>query len=77
MMTYTQKIDVLDLLIKILKEHEKKLDILAGRFEAVVYSAESVNTYPVRPSPREPEPKKPKQMSLSEQDLMRRFYTDI
>jgi len=33
-MTYTQKIDVLDLLINILREHEAKLDKLVSRLEA-------------------------------------------
>jgi len=34
-MSYTEKIDVLDLLINILKEHEAKLDELVTRLEAV------------------------------------------
>ena len=32
-MSYTEKIDVLDLLIEILQEHEKKLDELVTRLE--------------------------------------------
>jgi len=32
-MSFTEKIDVLDLLIKILQEHEKKLDELVERLE--------------------------------------------
>jgi len=34
-MSYTEKIDVLDLLIKILKEHEEKMDELVTRLETV------------------------------------------
>jgi len=37
---YTQKIDVLDLLINILKEHERKLDELVGRIERLLEEAE-------------------------------------
>ena len=35
MVSYTEKIDVLDLLINILQEHEAKLDELVSRLEAV------------------------------------------
>lgn len=35
-MSYTEKIDVLDLLIKILKEHEENLDEKIERLELVV-----------------------------------------
>jgi len=34
-MSYTEKIDVLDLLVNILKEHEEKLDTLVTRLEVV------------------------------------------
>ena len=34
-MSYTTKIDVLDLIIETLKEHEKTLDALIVRLEAV------------------------------------------
>lgn len=34
-MSYNEKIDVLDLILNILKEHEKKLDMLTDRIEAV------------------------------------------
>jgi len=34
-MTYTEKIDVLDLLINIIREHEAKLEILVSRLEGV------------------------------------------
>ena len=34
-MSYTEKIDVLDLLIKILSEHEERIDELVSRLEAV------------------------------------------
>jgi len=33
-MSYTEKIDVLELLIEILREHEAKLDELVSRLEA-------------------------------------------
>ncbi|GAH74145.1 unnamed protein product [marine sediment metagenome] len=33
-MSYTEKIDVLDMLINILREHEEKLDELVTRLEA-------------------------------------------
>ena len=35
-MSYTEKIDVLDLLIKILREHEKRLDELVASLELLV-----------------------------------------
>ena len=35
MVSYTEKIDVLDMLINILREHEAKLDELVGRLEEV------------------------------------------
>ena len=35
-MSYTEKIDVLDLLINILREHEEKLDKLVERLEYAV-----------------------------------------
>ena len=35
MVSYTEKIDVLDMLINILQEHEAKLDELVSRLEAV------------------------------------------
>ena len=38
---YTQKIDVLDLLINILKEHERRLDELVGRIERLLKEAEA------------------------------------
>lgn len=34
-MSYTEKVDVLDLLINILREHEEKLDELVERLEHV------------------------------------------
>jgi len=33
--SFTEKVDVLDLLINILREHEEKLDRLVGRMEAM------------------------------------------
>jgi len=35
-MSFTEKVDVLDLLINILREHEEKLDDLVERLEMVV-----------------------------------------
>jgi len=35
-MSYTEKIDVLDMIIEILQEHEKKIDELVSRLEAAV-----------------------------------------
>jgi len=37
-MSYTEKIDVLDLLINVLREHEEKLDELVERMEQTVSS---------------------------------------
>lgn len=39
-MSFTEKIDVLDLLIQILNEHEKKLDLITSRLEAILEQAE-------------------------------------
>jgi len=35
-MSFTEKVDVLDLIINILQEHEQKLDELVTRLEALV-----------------------------------------
>jgi CheY-like chemotaxis protein len=35
-MSFPEKIDVLDLIINVLNEHEKKLDILVGRMEVII-----------------------------------------
>jgi len=35
-MSYTEKIDVLDMIITILREHEEKIDELVSRLEAAV-----------------------------------------
>ena len=40
-MTYTEKIDVLELLIKILQDHEKKLDEYVTRMEEVLKIVET------------------------------------
>jgi len=40
-MSLSQKVDVLDLIIDVLREHEKKLDELIGRLEKIVEKAES------------------------------------
>ena len=42
-MSYTQKVDVLDLLIKVLEEHEKKLDELISRLESQVQKRNPVD----------------------------------
>jgi len=34
-MSYTEKIDVLDMIITILREHEEKIDLLVERLETV------------------------------------------
>lgn len=36
-MSYTEKIDVLDLLINVIKEHEKKLDEITTSLEKISY----------------------------------------
>ena len=35
-MSYVEKVDVLDLIIEVLKEHERKLDELTERLERVL-----------------------------------------
>ena len=40
-MTYTERLNVLELLINILKEHEAKLDELVGRIERLLKEAEA------------------------------------
>jgi len=49
-MSYTEKIDVLDLLIEILSEHERTLDECCCRLE------ESVNVLNPRDNPNSPGP---------------------
>ena len=39
-MSFTEKIDVLDLIIQILNEHEKKLSLIVDRLETIVNQAE-------------------------------------
>ena len=34
-MSFTEKVDVLDLIINILRDHEERLDALVGRMEAL------------------------------------------
>ena len=34
-MSYTEKIDVLDLIINVVKEHEERLDMLVERLEVI------------------------------------------
>ena len=41
-MSFTEKIDVLDLLINILQEHEMKLDKITERLEALLPRKEAV-----------------------------------
>jgi len=47
-MSYTEKIDVLDLIIQILNEHEKKLSEIVERLEKIAEQAEPVST-PTKP----------------------------
>ena len=47
-MSYTEKIDVLDMIIQILNEHEQKLDSLIERLEKIAEQAEPVST-PTKP----------------------------
>ena len=42
-MSYTQKIDVMDMIIEILMEHEKKFDELVERLEIVAQRLEEVS----------------------------------
>jgi len=46
-MSYTEKIDILDLIIKILNEHEKKFDELVERLEIVTVTLEQAEPAPV------------------------------
>jgi len=41
-MTYTEKVDVLDMIIEVLREHEKTLDLLIAKLEAVMRTAAPV-----------------------------------
>jgi len=61
-MSYTEKIDVLDLLITILREHEEKLDELVARLEAAVPEDRAVPVDRWVPY---------------DADLMRRFYEPL
>jgi len=40
-MSFTEKIDVLELLIKIIQEHEEKLDKITNKLETIANSIES------------------------------------
>ena len=43
MSNFTQRVDVLDLLIKVLEEHEKKLDELITRLETSVEASQPLD----------------------------------
>jgi len=45
-MSYTEKIDVLDLLIEILVNHEKRLDELGARLELLVEQLDVMGSVP-------------------------------
>jgi len=45
-MSFTEKIDVLDLLIDTIKDHEKKLDSLIYEFEKIAHSIDSFRGEP-------------------------------
>ena len=48
-MSFTEKMDVLDLIIETLKEHEKVLDGIVYRLEACLGGAQAERTTPVDP----------------------------
>jgi len=51
-MSFTEKMDVLDLIIETLKEHEKVLDEIVYRLEACLGGAQAERTTPVDPARR-------------------------
>ena len=57
-MSFTEKVDVLDLLVNILREHEEKLDELVSRLEAVAPNPNADREGHVMGHPIEP-PEKP------------------
>ena len=54
-MSYTEKIDVLDLLIEILMEHEKKLDELVTRLELLVEQIDVEGSVPETGEAKQPD----------------------
>ena len=52
-MSFTEKMDVLDLIIETLKEHEKVLDEIVYRLEACLGGPQAERTTPVDPSGNE------------------------
>lgn len=50
-MSYTEKIDVLDLLIEILQEHEKRIDELVARLELLVDRIEGEKSFTIEDRP--------------------------
>jgi len=67
-MSYTEKIDVLDLIIEILQEHERKIDLLVERIEVVADRLDPQGQSPEGYIPEDP---------VSEAELSRRFYAPL
>ena len=67
-MSFTEKIDVLDMIIAILQEHEKNLDELINRFEVTADRFDTQNQAPRKHPPKE---------NVHEVEMLRRFYEPL
>ncbi len=67
-MSFTEKIDVLDMIIAILQEHEKNLDELINRFEVTADRFDTQNQAPRKHPPKE---------NVHEAEMLRQFYEPL
>ena len=65
---FTQSIDVLDMLINILSEHEKNLDELINRLEVIADRFDTQNQAPRKHPPKE---------NVHEAEMLRQFYEPL
>ena len=76
-MSFTEKIDVLDLLIQILQDHEAKLDKLIERLDTAIYTVEDHPNYPRLYEIAKAVRDKVDRPQVDDTDQMRRFYEDL
>ena len=73
-MSFTEKIDVLDLLIQVLRDHEAKLDELVERLENTTTPRGDYELYRWHVKEAERELKEKARSKVDDTDQMRRFY---
>jgi len=76
-MSFTEKIDVLDLLIQILEDHEEKLDQIAERLEAIADKLTEPVNYPRLKEIVEAIHRSTEKLKVDDTDQMKRFYENL